>query len=194
MAVQDALANPIGQNGQVQDGHGHKDLFFEFLVDGAVKVVFGEVGYILVICFSDLGLLGRVGRMDRGISTMVDGRIKDGANTGLVVSIWHDNGEMTVTTTTMSRVNGMGISVELMLEDLQGTVGGLGDGSKEHVGECKSWRCGSQETHGRKSKALWRYGDQQETTTEVALEERSTGGGSGRVERQDGVTLLVTTE
>jgi hypothetical protein len=62
------------------------------------------------------------------------------------------NGEMTMSTAAMSRVNSAGISIELTLEDLQGTVGGLGsDGSKDRVGDHKSWRCGSQETHGRKS-------------------------------------------
>jgi hypothetical protein len=60
------------------------------------------------------------GRMDGGISRM-DGRIiKDGSDTCLVVSSWHDNGNMAMSTTTMSGVDGTGISVELTaLEDLQ---------------------------------------------------------------------------
>jgi hypothetical protein len=186
----------IRQNGQVQDGHNGEELFLEFLIDGVVKVVFCKVSSVLAIRFGDLGS-GRIGRMDRCIYRM-NGRIKHNADIGKVVSGQHDDGEMNVSTTAMSRVNGTGIGVlvELALEDLQGSVGGLAGskGCKDQVGEHKCWRGGSQETHGRMSMALWQYGDQRETMTEVAPEECSTGGGSGRrVEREDGPTSLVTT-
>ena len=88
----------------------------------------------------------------------------------------------------------MGIGIELTLKDLQGAVGGLGcKGCKDRVGECKCQRGGSPETHGTMSMALWQYGGQQETTTVVALGKSSIGGGSGRIEREDGTTSLVTT-
>jgi hypothetical protein len=91
----------VRQDGQVQHRYGSEELLLEFLIDGTVKVVFCKVSSVLVIHFGDLGL-GRVDRMDRCIPRM-NGRIKHDADMGKVVSGWHDDGEMTVSTAAMSR-------------------------------------------------------------------------------------------
>jgi hypothetical protein len=48
----------------------------------------------------------------------MNGRIKDNANMGEVVSGQHDDGKMTVSAAATSGVNGMGVGIELTLKDL----------------------------------------------------------------------------
>jgi hypothetical protein len=55
--------------------------------------------------------------MHRGVARM-NQWIKDDTSMGKVISGWHDDGEMAVSTTATSGVNGTGIGIELSLKNL----------------------------------------------------------------------------
>ena len=99
-----------------------KKLFLEGLRYGGVQGELREIVCELAICFGDLrgggvggmdGRIARVGGHGEGLAGAVD-----------VSSRWHDHGEMAICASSARGVDGAGVRVELLLEELERGVGG----------------------------------------------------------------------
>ena len=120
----------VGQDVEVRLLDGEKDLFLEFLGHRQVASVLDEVGGELAVGLRNL-VLGGTGSMD-GLIAGVDWGDVGMPSPCQVERCRHDKCQVAVLAAASRRVNGTGVGVKFLLEDLKTVVRGGPDDRREN--------------------------------------------------------------